>query len=84
MQPLKAAGAKPGALEPTKGGLAGGKARGPPRSKFKLKQGPPQCPQQAGKDICRGQGHSWDPCGAHLLPGWAALVLLLACSGLQW
>ena len=84
MQPLKAAGAKPGALGPMKGGLAGGKAGGPPRSKLKPEQGWPQCPQWAAEDIHRGQSHSWDPCGAHLLPGWAALVLLLACSGLQW
>ena len=48
MQPLTAVGAKPGALEPTRG-LAGGKAWGPPRSKFKLEQGPPQCPQLQGK-----------------------------------
>ena len=53
MQPLKAAGAKPGALEPTKRRLAGGKARGPLRSKFKLEQGPPQCPQQQGKISAR-------------------------------
>lgn len=61
MQPLKGAGAKPGALEPTKGGLAEEGSPGSNKKQAQARAGPASVPSIGSRKYLQGPGSQLGP-----------------------